>query len=309
MMYTVEASAPAGAVHVNVTLLPDEDAARLMGGPIAVAWPAVALVLMRSPAEKQDAAPDPARHSARLGIEFAARATTSPKPDGVSAVGCAGVLTPLHAATNPATTIQAKAYVVRRMRAPLLLAGRAKHTLNVRRNNRIIASDMSCDDGEQKPSATATFVAACFLLAGVMTASAQQKPDFSGEWTLNLQASTLSPIVAPVAQSGVLRIEHHEPTFTAHQTIVLDGKPFASNFELLSDGREVVTDAGGRRIVSTLRWDGNALVAAWRIQGPNSEMTISFRYELQDGGRRLRAAEQLRGGSRDQDNVWVFERP
>ncbi len=41
------------------------------------------------------------------------------------------------------------------------------------------------------------------------------KPDFSGEWTLNVQASTLSPIVAPAAQSGVLRIEHHEPSLKA----------------------------------------------------------------------------------------------
>ena len=134
------------------------------------------------------------------------------------------------------------------------------------------------------------------------------KPDFSGEYVLNRPASTLSAIVAPVAQSGVLRIEHHEPKFTAHQTIVLGGKPFESNFELLSDGREVVTDAGGRRIVSTLRWDGDALVVTWRIHGPDGEVTISFRYELQDGGRRLRAAEQLRGGGRDQDNLWVFER-
>jgi hypothetical protein len=137
----------------------------------------------------------------------------------------------------------------------------------------------------------------------------EQKPDFSGEWTLNRQASTLSPIVAPVAQSGVLRIEHHEPTFTAHQSIVLGGKPFESNFELLSDGREVVTDAGGRRIVSALRWDGDALVFTSRILGPDGEVIISFRYELQDGGRRLRASEQLRGGGRDQDNLWVFERP
>jgi len=37
--------------------------------------------------------------------------------------------------------------------------------------------------------------------------------------------------------------------------------------------------------------------------------TISFRYELQNDGRRLQAAEQLRGDGRDQDNVWVFERP
>ena len=181
--------------------------------------------------------------------------------------------------------------------------------------NRKIISTYSLGDDMGPPStyrqfaASYTFITAVVFLAGAMTAIAQQKPDFSGEWKLNVQASTLSPIVAPVAQSGVLRIEHHEPRFAAHQAIVLDGKPFESKFDLLSDGREVVTDGGGRRIVSTLRWDGDALVFTTRIQSPDSEMTISFRYELQDGGRRLRAAEQLRGGGRDQDNLWVFERP
>ena len=90
---------------------------------------------------------------------------------------------------------------------------------------------------------------------------------------------------------------------------MLDGKPFESKFDLLSNGRGVVTGAGGRPIVSSLRWDGDALVSASQIQGPDGEMTISFRYELQDVGRRLRAAEQLRGAGRDQDNVWVFDRP
>ena len=153
------------------------------------------------------------------------------------------------------------------------------------------------------------FTAAVVLLAGAMTAIAQPKPDFSGEWTLNRQASVLSPIVAPAAQSGALRIEHREPSVAMHMTIVFSGKPFDTKYELLSDGREVVATDGGRRIVSSLRWDGDALVAAWRIEGPDGEMTISFRYELQDGGRRVRATEQLRGRGRDQDNVWVFDRP
>lgn len=56
-------------------------------------------------------------------------------------------------------------------------------------------------------------LAAVFFLVGAMTVIAQQKPDFSGEWKLNRQASTLSPTVARAAQSGVLRIEHHEPRF------------------------------------------------------------------------------------------------
>ena len=39
-----------------------------------------------------------------------------------------------------------------------------------------------------------------------------QKPDFSGDWTLNREASALSPVVAPVVQSGFVRIEHREPS-------------------------------------------------------------------------------------------------
>lgn len=153
------------------------------------------------------------------------------------------------------------------------------------------------------------FIAAIAALAGTMTAGAQQKPDFSGEWHLNRQASTLSAVVAPVAQSGALRIEHHEPSFRCQMTIVLDGKPFETKYELLTDGREVTSTQGGRRTASRLHWDGDALVATMRIEIPNSELTIAFRYELQDGGRRVQASEQLRGGGRDQDNLWVFERP
>ena len=136
----------------------------------------------------------------------------------------------------------------------------------------------------------------------------QKRPDFSGEWQLNRQASTLSSVVAPAAQSGTLRIEHREPIFKCQMTIVLDGKPVETKFELLTDGREIASTEKGRATVSRLAWDGDALVGTWRIGIPNGEMTIVFRYELLDEGRRLRATEQLRGAGREQDNVWVFDR-
>jgi hypothetical protein len=117
-----------------------------------------------------------------------------------------------------------------------------------------------------------------------------QKPDFSGEWTLNRDASALSPVVAPVVQSGFVKIEHREPVVSVHLSITMDGKPFDARFERRSE------------------WDGDALVFADRIPTPAGEMTIVFRYALQDGGRRLRAAEQLRAPDREQDNVWVFDR-
>jgi hypothetical protein len=37
-------------------------------------------------------------------------------------------------------------------------------------------------------------------------------------------------------------------------------------------------------------------------------MTICFRDELPDDGRRLRSTEELRTPGRSQDNVWVFDR-
>jgi len=41
---------------------------------------------------------------------------------------------------------------------------------------------------------------------------------------------------------------------------------------------------------------------------PNGELTISFRYQLEESGRRLRATERLRGAGREQDNALVFDR-
>ncbi len=105
-----------------------------------------------------------------------------------------------------------------------------------------------------------------------------------------------------------MRIEHHEPTVRCRATFVfLDGKTFEYSLERVSDGREVV-DQQERTTVSSLHWDGNALVFLDRTSDPNSEVTMTWRYELLEDRRRLRATEQIRGGGRDQDNVWEFDR-
>jgi hypothetical protein len=136
---------------------------------------------------------------------------------------------------------------------------------------------------------------------------AVEKPDFSGEWILNREASTLSP-GADAVRSGTWRIEHREPNFRHKAAFVFEPNPFEYEYELSSDGSEVVGAHQGARTVSSLRWDGDALVCRWRTQRADGESEISFRYELLDGGRRLRATEQVRGTDHDQDNIWIFDR-
>lgn len=148
-----------------------------------------------------------------------------------------------------------------------------------------------------------TCIATVILLGVVTSGLAQDKPDFSGEWILDREASTLSP-GADGVRSGVWQIEHREPTLHHKAAFVTGSNPIEYEYELRSDGPDAVAPEEG----ASLRWDGNALVVTFRTKRPDGDMLISFRYELLDAGRRLRATEQVRGTDHDQDNVWIFER-
>jgi hypothetical protein len=83
---------------------------------------------------------------------------------------------------------------------------------------------------------------------------------------------------------------------------VTESNPIEYEYELRSDGCEIVSAEQGIRTVSSLGWEGSALVVTWRTERSDGEVRISFRYELLDAGRRLRGTEH------DQDNFWIFER-
>jgi hypothetical protein len=115
--------------------------------------------------------------------------------------------------------------------------------------------------------------------------AAEVKPDFSGEHVLNPHASTLGA-GADAVRSAVVRIEHREPMVRCQATFAFDGMTFEYSLERVSNGREVV-DQQEPTTVSSLHWEGNALVFLDRTKGPDSELTISWRYELLEVRRHL----------------------
>jgi hypothetical protein len=140
-----------------------------------------------------------------------------------------------------------------------------------------------------------------------LTASAQQKPDFTGDWVLDKAKSTLVKQLAGI-QKGVVHIEHDDPDFEFDRTFTFDGKDSNFGYELTTDGNEVVSDEDGNKLYSRLYWEGDSLVYFTRIVAPAGEATNVVHYRLANDGRELRAEEQFRGPQLSYDNLWVFDR-
>ena len=131
------------------------------------------------------------------------------------------------------------------------------------------------------------------------------RPNFSGKYVLDRHASKLEGGSASI-RGARLNIDHYEPMIRIDAKFEFFDKTFAWSMQRASDGREKVDPSDPRNVVS-LRWDNDGLLFTQRTTGKD-EVTTTWRYELTDGGQLLRASEQIRGGGRDQNNVWVFDR-
>src|SRR4030095_10580689 len=130
------------------------------------------------------------------------------------------------------------------------------------------------------------------------------KPNFSGEYVLDRPSSVLSDGAAAFV-SAVLRIEHDDPRFRCSARFASAADAVEFTFERFTDGRETAISAHER---SRCYWDGDTLISEDRMGAGDAAMIMTWRYELMNDERRLRATERIRGAGRDQDNVWEFKR-
>jgi hypothetical protein len=151
----------------------------------------------------------------------------------------------------------------------------------------------------------------CVLICAfaVSPVAGQPKPNFSGDWVLDLSSSQLHPDFA-VLERGTTRIVHDEPSFSFDRTFIVKGQPSEVSYVVTTDGRQQrSTRPSGGITVATMRWEQTALLLRQRITDPKAgEMSNEVRYELLDDGRTLRATEDFEGAGRSHHNVWIFRR-
>jgi hypothetical protein len=128
-----------------------------------------------------------------------------------------------------------------------------------------------------------------------LAAVAQDKPNFSGKWLLDMEKSEFSHFPPPLAQTNA--IEHQGVNIKLTQTIrIADGPGGEASFErrYTTDGHENVNKLGPRDAKSTSRWDGNKLILLMRMETPDGIGEIEESWELTGGGKQMMVLRDFR---------------
>lgn len=128
---------------------------------------------------------------------------------------------------------------------------------------------------------------ACGCLLFDSTVSAQSKPNFSGNWKLNVEKSDHRD-GAPV-ELFLQKIEHQEPNI--HITFLVKGT-VTGEFSFTTDGKETANKAAANEEIEsgidTGAWDGNTLVRTLKAKLKTGlSLTERDRMSLSDDGKTL----------------------
>jgi hypothetical protein len=143
---------------------------------------------------------------------------------------------------------------------------------------------------------------------------AQQKPNFSGTWKLDVNKSDFGPVPGPTSQTEV--ISQNGDTITINVTAVTDeGKQYTIKF--VADGKEVSVSPDSAaahpapevtmQSVST-SWDGPVLVVNQKLTYGGDPVTGSSRYSLSPDGKVLTVDSNYASQLGDATRTFVYEK-
>jgi hypothetical protein len=146
-----------------------------------------------------------------------------------------------------------------------------------------------------------------FLLALLgVSPIAQEKPDFSGSWKMNVAKSDFGQLPGPESRSDV--ITHKEPSIT--DEVTADGAQGKQQYTVkyLTDGSEVKNQIGPREVTSTLKWEGSNLVIKSKFMYNDSEVNAQSTWALSGDGKTLTISVHFASAMGETDQKVIFEK-
>lgn len=132
-------------------------------------------------------------------------------------------------------------------------------------------------------------VLAVALALAASAALAQQKPNFSGNWTINQAKSNFGDVPAP--DTFTRKIVHAEPSITIDEE---QGSPIGvqqTQRKMTTDGKESTFNTSGADVKATAKWDGSSLVVVSNV--PAIGIAYNDRMTLSADGKTLTSSVRL----------------
>ena len=146
-----------------------------------------------------------------------------------------------------------------------------------------------------------------FLLAlPLVSVFAQQKPDFSGTWKLNVAKSDFGVLGGPTSRTDV--ITHKDPSLSDSVTVEgAEGKQeFTTSYT--TDGKDAVNKIGPREVKSTLKWAGSNLVISSKFVYNDMDVTGEATWALSPDGKMLTINAHYNSPMGEADQKFVYDK-
>lgn len=144
------------------------------------------------------------------------------------------------------------------------------------------------------------------LIAAVATlAVAADKPNFSGDWKLDISKSNLGPLPPPTAMTR--KVTQEEPAITV-VNVTTGGPQGDQNVTLKysTDGKESANNVTGIDTKSTASWEGNALVIVTKLEVQGTEIKVTEKWSLSEDGKVMTDLQHIAMGQGEFDITYVM---
>ena len=138
-------------------------------------------------------------------------------------------------------------------------------------------------------SAVCSLLVALFVLSSAGVSSAQDLPNFSGKWSLDVSKSDFGPMPPPESMTYV--IDHKEPALKIVTTQKGQQGEVTNERNVTTDGKDNVNKMRmgpeEQDVKSTTKWSGKALTTAFKLDMQGSVIDVNDSWKLSDDGKVL----------------------
>lgn len=144
------------------------------------------------------------------------------------------------------------------------------------------------------------------LLAFVVVAAGQPatKPNFSGEWKMNVSKSNFGPLPPPSVMNRT--ITHSEPALTIVEEQSSQMGDQKTTRKYVTDGSEMTFDVQGMAVASSAAWKDGVLLIVSRVDAAG--LTFTDRMTLSPDGKSLTSVVHITSAQGDADITVVFDK-